>query len=698
MPARNDQVLLFGLVLLIVVALGSYIASASVNGAPQWSELLFPVLCLPVAAVAWFRATERESARALALGLTVLAAGEIGSIQENALASVFEISGAVGTGIAVWFCIVFPRDLPRQLRASWRWALVAALLDGGVRVWYVTSTRASNELIVFVVDSIVLLMACTLLMRNYLQVSAVGQRRMRWCLMGLAIGTSAWLFQVVTLLVVPGIDPTLLYSVVSVMQVAMPIGALVAVLADDALAIDGQAKIASVRAVCLTLVALMIIGGSQWLVSPPLVEQGVPTSVLVFATTVVVAAAEIAVCLALRRPLVHAFLPERELFSVAPHILQNATLGVHSKAELALGLGRALETIFRTSWVCASVLDPETNEFVVAIDKRAPNSLGAVTTPVSREVTTGERPTGLSFDEVGGAVLRMFLDEELHIIVTLGSKQSHSSYLAEERAFLGVAVSLASHALRLMETNDTVKSQRDIISSLRASSASNAQHLREEFARARHDLSQPVQAIRLLGELLENCNLDQSSRRIATSIALSTESMIGILRSVSPCKGKKPVKHAFRLWSLEQKLRALFVVRAEEKGVSLTIDLGPHRVRSHSLLLERILSNLISNAIRYTEKGHVHVTHHLDAEDSSLRLCVADSGPGIDLSRSDELFAPYKQLDNGSKDGLGLGLAIVAQTAAMLDHPLSLNSSAAGTTIMLRVPQSKPETAGSLVC
>lgn len=684
MQDRKELFLAVGVVLLLIGSLGNYIDAVSLGADSQWFRLVLPVLCIPFAAMAWLFGTERQSARTVGLGIVILSLAEIGSVPDNALADVLSIVGSLGTGMWLWFCIIFPRDLPPSARASTKWAWLGAGLDGGVRLWNMVLGDAGgpSDTVVMSVDALVLLLACGILLQNYLQVSAVGRRRLRWLLGGIGVGACSWLVQVVIVLVAPSVDPELLYAATSLILVAMPIGALMGIFADDALAIDGRAKIVAALAVGLFLVAVASVIGIRWVLGPPLLELGLPPSVLVFATIVVATAALIAAFVVMRRRLVPAFLPERETFSMAPGILRREIAGLRSRTDLARGLARALETIFGTSWACAYVVAE--GEVAIAYESEGDGAdvEGAM---MVAALQNGACPEGVVLDGEGGVALHLVADEELQIAIQLGPKRSHSGYTADERVFLSVVVSQAGASLEHMETSETVQRQRQIISSLRETSADATRELHDEFARANHDLGQPIQAIRLMGELLEDCELEPGAREIATSISLSVESMLGIVNSVSLANEAALEKYQFHLGELDGKLRALFEARALAKGLLLTIDLGEdHEVHSHPLLLERLLANLISNAIRYTDDGHVRVTHELDGDGSTV-LCVADSGSGMDLDGPGDLFAPYTQLANGANEGQGLGMAIVARIAALLDHALTLESTGAGTTIRVRL-------------
>jgi CheY-like chemotaxis protein/anti-sigma regulatory factor (Ser/Thr protein kinase) len=98
-------------------------------------------------------------------------------------------------------------------------------------------------------------------------------------------------------------------------------------------------------------------------------------------------------------------------------------------------------------------------------------------------------------------------------------------------------------------------------------------------------------------------------------------------------------------------------------------------LRSDPALLDRVLQNLVSNAMKYTRRGGVLVGCR--RRGAHIALQVWDTGPGIAAEHRDDIFEEFFQLDNPARDagkGLGLGLAIVQRIARLLDHPVRLQS------------------------
>jgi len=111
---------------------------------------------------------------------------------------------------------------------------------------------------------------------------------------------------------------------------------------------------------------------------------------------------------------------------------------------------------------------------------------------------------------------------------------------------------------------------------------------------------------------------------------------------------------------------------AAHKGLAIRVVATSASVRSDPVLLERMLKNLVTNAVRYTERGRIVVGCRRAGR--RVRLLVADSGVGIPAQEQERIFEEYYQLEGASAEGLGLGLSIVKSLAALLGHPVSLRS------------------------
>jgi CheY-like chemotaxis protein len=151
----------------------------------------------------------------------------------------------------------------------------------------------------------------------------------------------------------------------------------------------------------------------------------------------------------------------------------------------------------------------------------------------------------------------------------------------------------------------------------------------------------------------------------------------------------QPRLRHFALETVFGRLRAVHTTMAQDKGLRLKIEETALIIFSDSSLIGRALSNLLTNAIRYTEHGEVCVRATF-VTDSQVEIQVSDTGVGIAAAYHERVFDEFFQLHNPERDrqkGLGLGLSIVKRIAALLDYALVLRSEpGVGTRITLRVP------------
>jgi CheY-like chemotaxis protein len=152
---------------------------------------------------------------------------------------------------------------------------------------------------------------------------------------------------------------------------------------------------------------------------------------------------------------------------------------------------------------------------------------------------------------------------------------------------------------------------------------------------------------------------------------------------------------------------ALFERRAEDQGLDLTLEadeaLGTVRVDESAL--QRILTNLVGNAIKFTEEGHVRVLLGIEAPETApedgrrLRLTVADTGRGMDAAFQERLFQEFTQQQSGmtrSHEGAGLGLAITQRLVALMGGEIHVDSAPGeGATFTVTVPVGPVGTNGS---
>jgi two-component system, sensor histidine kinase len=215
------------------------------------------------------------------------------------------------------------------------------------------------------------------------------------------------------------------------------------------------------------------------------------------------------------------------------------------------------------------------------------------------------------------------------------------------------------------------------------------------LASATHDLRQPMQAIGLLVGVVRERVRDPEVAGMFERISELVERMERLFNTLLDLsKFDAGAVHVnlsnVALNDLLQEIELGTAPIATSKGLTLRVHRSDVIVRSDPSLLDRMLRNLVENAIRYTESGRVvvGVRHGLGV----IRVQVLDTGPGIAQKDQERIFEEFVRCDAGLRSahhGLGLGLSIVQRCAQLLDHPLSVRSQPGrGSCFEIEVPVS----------
>lgn len=268
---------------------------------------------------------------------------------------------------------------------------------------------------------------------------------------------------------------------------------------------------------------------------------------------------------------------------------------------------------------------------------------------------------------------------------------SWSSYLIVGYLLISIIVARAcgasvrqSIALRL--------ENRDLLDSMRVANDRTRSALQREtyaneaksrfLAAASHDLRQPLHSLRLLGATLSDQTHGGRHEPLANLINRSVESMGGLFDAILDISELdsgtlKPSIGVVDVHRMGNRLADEFRPIAEEKGLEFRLTLASLYLRTDAVLIERLLRNLLSNAVRYTDSGYVHLEVTAIAEGSHARIYVSDTGPGIAVEDRQRVFEEFVQLGNEERDrsqGIGLGLSIVRRIATLLNLSLTFDT------------------------
>jgi signal transduction histidine kinase/CheY-like chemotaxis protein len=213
------------------------------------------------------------------------------------------------------------------------------------------------------------------------------------------------------------------------------------------------------------------------------------------------------------------------------------------------------------------------------------------------------------------------------------------------------------------------------------------------LAMASHDLRQPLHALGLfvaqLRTPLKSAERTKTIERVDATRKEMNEMFNSLLDMSRLDAGiLTPKITEFPIARLLQKIETAFDQATREKGLRLRVRRSDAWVRSDAMLLERILLNLVSNAVRYTLRGGIIVGCRRRGE--MLRIDVWDSGPGIRKDQKQNIFGEFFQLPAPERNpygGLGLGLAIVDRLRVLLNHQIDLASTVGrGSRFAILVP------------
>ncbi|MCC6870494.1 MAG: hypothetical protein IT522_16900 [Burkholderiales bacterium] len=250
---------------------------------------------------------------------------------------------------------------------------------------------------------------------------------------------------------------------------------------------------------------------------------------------------------------------------------------------------------------------------------------------------------------------------------------------------IATTVTLAHEKDTLLADKDALLADKDtLIGELEAarSQAQEANRYKSRFlAAASHDLRQPVTALSLLAGTLAESNVEARTRTLAQQIVrglTALESLFTAILDLSKLEaGAVEIQPTtFELSELFAELEHEFRPRFAARGVEFVITARPLWIVTDRVHLERILRNLLDNALKYTDRGRVRLSVQQCA--AGVALVVSDTGPGIAPAEHERIFGDFHQLDHHASrsrhSGLGLGLAIVRRLVHALGITIAIHS------------------------
>jgi signal transduction histidine kinase len=283
-------------------------------------------------------------------------------------------------------------------------------------------------------------------------------------------------------------------------------------------------------------------------------------------------------------------------------------------------------------------------------------------------------------------------------VLLLQGTAAHYSFVAGMLLYVVVVVRFVAtynkmffEAQKLRFQNvDLVGQLTDQIAVAKSASLAKSRFL----AAASHDLRQPMHALNLYLGGLTRQEMSAPARDTLGHAAQCAQTMDGMFRALLDISrldagSMQPETRAFALAPLLERIRVEHEPQARGKGIELRVARSSAWVRADPVFLDRILRNLTSNAVRYTERGRILIGCRRGP--GVIRLEVHDTGAGIPPAEQRLVFEEFYQAGNPGRDrsrGMGLGLAIVDRLARLMQARVGLDSEPGrGSRFSLEVPQ-----------
>ncbi len=262
-------------------------------------------------------------------------------------------------------------------------------------------------------------------------------------------------------------------------------------------------------------------------------------------------------------------------------------------------------------------------------------------------------------------------------VFTLARKE----FDTEDLSFLQSVANVLAAAIERKCYEDEMVRSRDM--------ALETSRLKSAFlANMSHEIRTPLSGVIGMTELLLDTRLDQAQEEFAETIRTSADTLLTVVNDIldfSRISADKVVldHKPFEPARILKTVTTLLSVEARRKGLALTLQVAPDvpaTLYGDPVRLRQVLSNLVGNAVKFTDRGGVNVSTRLEAESEDeviLRFEICDTGIGIPAHLMGKLFQPFSQVDDSSArryGGTGLGLVISAKLAALMGGEIEVRS------------------------
>jgi hypothetical protein len=288
------------------------------------------------------------------------------------------------------------------------------------------------------------------------------------------------------------------------------------------------------------------------------------------------------------------------------------------------------------------------------------------------------------------------------------------NFIVKHSFFFGLMLEKKNN--QLDKFNRLVSEKNDLLEQLGSEKtrAENANLAKSQFlANVSHEIRTPLHGlIGLLSSVIRS-PMSEEIRKSLDKALYSSKTLLHVLNDILNFSkidsGVVEVKtEPFSIKQLFDDVSDLFLVAATDKNIQLRFDLDSHipePLTGDFFKIRQVLFNLVGNSIKFTSHGFIEVKAHLEKinnQQASFSITVKDSGVGISAEYLEEIFEPFRQIDNSSSrhyDGVGLGLAITQKILSLMDSKLLIKSQidvGSEASFHLRLPIDQQVPFGSL--